>query len=171
MTTIEITVETLDELVMDCVKIIDDIENLYWRQLHEDEDLSIVLRGPAGKISAEDALRSFQEVYLQHFTEKYNEWEGVNPWKAAVKDFFDFRTDTKRKLKRQGMIALAALWVAFWGYPNRPPTPKLGVGVAGAGEGFAYLDTYDVCKKKEQFYYDLVNASISVEEVTVSEVE
>lgn len=162
MTTIEITLESLDELVEQPETIIGLIEGTYWSQRHEDEDLSIVLSGPGGDVFPDDALASFQREYLQYFTVRYEEWEGVNPWKAAVQDFFDFRTDTKRKLKRQGMIALAALWVTLWGYPNRPPTPKLGAATAGAGEGFAYLDTYDICKKKEQFYYDLVNASLTI---------
>lgn len=171
MTTIELIVETLDGLVKNQEEIIAGIETLYARQPLADEDLSIVIRGNAGDITPEDALVSFKKGYSQYFTAKYEEWEGANPWKAAVKELFDFRTNAKDKLAKHAMIAGVALMVFLGRAPHGPTQPVLGAATGGALEGVAYLDSSAACRKKEQFYYDLVNASISVEEVTVRKVE
>lgn len=170
MTTIEITVKTLDELVQQPEKIIEGIGDTYWNQGLADEDLSIVIRGNASHVTAEDALASFQESYSQHFTEKYERWQGANPWKAALGELFDFRTDGKRKLSKQVMIGGLALLLGLGRYPNGPLNPVAGAVTGGALEGLAYLESSGACRMKEQFYYDLMNASIAVEEVTVRKV-
>lgn len=166
MTTIEITVETLDELVKNPEIVIGQIMGASWNRRLEDEDLSVVIRGYAGHVTPEDALASFQESYSQHVGETYGRWQGASPWKMALKELFDFRTNAKEKLSKHALIALYSVWVGLQQGRVLP-----GVASGGLLETGLYLSKTYSCSKAEQFYHDLMNASISVEEVIAHKAE